>query len=85
MWHSLWGDFERNFTKFSLFTFLTHSATVQNQNIKKYSQEKRKKKLRMEVEVEEEISNSSSILAKVAEMYATQLMSDIILIVGEIK
>lgn len=39
----------------------------------------------MEVEVEEEISNSSSILQKVAEMYATQLMSDITLIVGEVK
>lgn len=35
--------------------------------------------------LEEEISNSASILEKVAEVYATQLMSDIILVVGETR
>lgn len=39
----------------------------------------------MEGEIEEEISNSSSVLQKVADMYATQLMSDICLVVGESK
>lgn len=39
----------------------------------------------MEVEVEEEISNMSSVLHKVADLYASHLMSDIVLVVGETR
>lgn len=39
----------------------------------------------MEAEGEEEISNSSAVLLKVANLYASHLMSDISLVVGDIK
>lgn len=39
----------------------------------------------MEGEVEEEISNMSSVLHKVADLYASHLMSDITLVVGETR
>lgn len=39
----------------------------------------------MEGEVEEEISNMSSVLSRVADLYASHLMSDITLVVGETK
>lgn len=39
----------------------------------------------MDIEMEEEISNKSAVLLKVADLYATALMSDIILVVGETR
>lgn len=39
----------------------------------------------MDCEIEEEISNKSAVLHKVANLYASQLMSDITLVVGETR
>ena len=41
--------------------------------------------LNMEKEGEEEISNISSVLLKVADLYASHLMSDITLVVGQTR